>query len=66
MQIYPSMIRINQDSTFLAVLIHDEKLPFYKVINLKEGTIETLEGGACKRMNAFGFIDNQRMISFSR
>jgi len=66
MQIYPSMIRINQDSTYLAVLIHDEKLPFYKVINLKECTIETLEGGACKRMNAFGFIDNRRIISFSR
>ena len=47
--------------------IYDQNLPHYKVFNFAEGTIErNLEGKACKRMNAFGFIDNKRMMSFSR
>ena len=47
--------------------IYDQNLPHYKVFNFAEGTIErNLDGKACKRMNAFGFIDNKRMMSFSR
>ena len=47
--------------------IYDQNVPHYKVFNFVEGIIErNLEGKACKRMNAFGFIDNKRMISFSR
>ncbi|KAK3736404.1 hypothetical protein QZH41_017906 [Actinostola sp. cb2023] len=66
-QVYPTAIRLSQDSTRVVGLIHDEKLPHYKVINLKEGVVErNLEGGACKRINAYGMIDNHRMISFSR
>ena len=47
--------------------IYDNDLPHYKVFDFAEGKIERiLEGKACKRMNAFGFVDQTRMISFSR
>ena len=47
--------------------IFDQAMPHYKVFNLKEAKIErNLDGKACKRMNAFGFIDQKHMISFSR
>ena len=47
--------------------IFDQAMPHYKVFNLKEGKIErNLHGKACKRMNAFDFIDQKHMISFSR
>ena len=47
--------------------IFDQATPHYKVFNLKEGNKErNLNGKACKRMNAFGFIDQKHMISFSR
>ncbi|XP_068719523.1 NACHT domain- and WD repeat-containing protein 1-like [Montipora capricornis] len=47
--------------------MHDRVIPHYKVFNLKEGKIErNLDGKACERMDAFGFIDQKHMISFSR
>ena len=47
--------------------INDQVVPHYKVFNFAEGKIErNLEGKACKRMNAFGFIDEKSMMSFSR
>ena len=47
--------------------IYDQDLPHYRVFNFKDGTIERiLEGKACKRMNAFGFIDQSHIISFSK
>lgn len=65
--VFPNPIRLTQDSARGVGFIYHEKNPHYKVFNFKDGIIEkTLEGSACKRMNAFGMIDDHRMISFSR
>jgi len=66
MMMFPNPIRMCT-STRGVGFIFDQKFPHYKVFNFAEGRIErNLEGKACKRMNAFGFIDQKHMISFSR
>jgi hypothetical protein len=67
MTVFPNPARLSGDSTRGVGYIYDEKHPHYKVFNFKDAVVEkTLEGSACKRMNAFGMIDDHRMISFSR
>ena len=64
--VFPNSIRMFTATRGVG-FIPDQNLPHYKVFNFAKGTIErNLEGKACKRMNAFGFIDNKRMMSFSR
>lgn len=64
--VFPNPIRMFTATRGVG-FIYDQNLPHYKVFNFAEGIIErNLEGKACKRMNAFGFIDNKRMMSFSR
>lgn len=64
--VFPNPIRMFTATRGVG-FIYDQNVPHYKVFNFVEGIIErNLEGKACKRMNAFGFIDNKRMISFSR
>ena len=64
--VFPNPIRMCTATQGVG-FIFDQNLPHYKVFNFKEGTIErNLDGKACKRMNAFGFIDEKHMISFSR
>lgn len=64
--VFPNPIRMFT-ATRAVGFIYDQEIPHYKVFNFAEGKIErNLEGKACKRMNAFGFIDQRRMISFSR
>jgi len=66
MMMFPNPIRMCT-STRGVGFIFDQNVPHYKVFNFAEGRIErNLEGKACKRMNAFGFIDQKHMISFSR
>lgn len=66
LMLFPNPIRMCTATRGVG-FIYDQELPHYKVINFAEGRIErNLEGKACKRMNAFGFIDQKRMISFSR
>ena len=62
---YPNPIRMCSATKGVG-FIYDEKLPHYRVFNFKEGMMErVLDGKACKRMNAFGFIDQSHIISFS-
>ena len=64
--VFPSPLRMCTATRGVG-FIFDQAMPHYKVFNLKEGKIErNLDGKACKRMNAFGFIDQKHMISFSR
>ena len=64
--VFPNPIRMFTATRGVG-FIYDQNVPHYKVFNFVEGIIErNLEGKACKRMNAFGFIDNKRMMSFSR
>ena len=64
--VFPNPIRMCTATRGVG-FIYDQDLPHYKVFNFKEGKIErNLNGKACKRMNAFGFIDHKHMISFSR
>ena len=66
LMVFPNPIRMCT-STRGVGFIFDQNFPHYKVFNFAEGRIErNLEGKACKRMNAFGFIDQKHMISFSR
>ncbi len=64
--VFPDPIRMCSASRGVG-FIDDKKIPHYKVFNFVEGTIErNLDGKACKRMTAFGFIDQKHMLSFSR
>ena len=64
--VFPNPIRMFTATRGVG-FIYDQEIPHYKVFNFVEGRIErNLEGKACKRMNAFGFIDQKRMMSFSR
>ena len=66
LMVFPNPIRMCTATRGVG-FIYDQDLPHYKVFNFGEGKIErNLAGKACKRMNAFGFIDQKRMISFSR
>ena len=66
LMVFPNPIRMCTATRGVG-FIYDQALPHYKVFNFGEGKIErNLAGKACKRMNAFGFIDQKRMISFSR
>ena len=66
LMVFPNPVRMCT-STRGVGFIYDQNLPHYKVFNFAEGKIErNLDGKACKRMNAFGFIDQKRMMSFSR
>ena len=64
--VFPNPIRMCTATRGVG-FIYDQNLPHYKVFNFRDGKIErNLDGKACKRMNAFGFIDQKRMLSFSR
>ena len=64
--VFPNPIRMCTATRGVG-FIFDQNLPHYKVFNFAEAKIErNLDGKACKRMNAFGFIDQKRMMSFSR
>ena len=64
--VFPNPIRMCTATRGVG-FIFDPNLPHYKVFNFAEAKIErNLDGKACKRMNAFGFIDQKRMMSFSR
>ena len=64
--VFPNPIRMFTATRGVG-FIYDQEIPHYKVFNFAEGRIErNLEGKACKRMNAFGFINQKRMMSFSR
>ena len=66
LMVFPNPIRMCTATRGVG-FIYDQDLSHYKVFNFAEGKIErNLEGKACKRMNAFGFIDQKRMMSFSR
>ncbi|KAJ7363338.1 hypothetical protein OS493_011626 [Desmophyllum pertusum] len=66
LMVFPNPIRMCTATRGVG-FIFDQDLPHYKVFNFAEGKIErNLEGKACRRMNAFGFIDQKRMMSFSR
>ncbi|XP_078369383.1 uncharacterized protein LOC144653297 [Oculina patagonica] len=66
LMVFPDPIRMCSASRGVG-FIDDKKIPHYKVFNFVEGTIErNLDGKACKRMTAFGFIDQKHMLSFSR
>ncbi|KAJ7375747.1 hypothetical protein OS493_039155 [Desmophyllum pertusum] len=66
LMVFPNPIRMCTATRGVG-FIYDQDLPHYKVFNFAEGKIErNLEGKACKRMNAFGFIDQKCMMSFSR
>ena len=66
LMVFPNPIRLCTATRGVGFII-DQKFPHYKVFNFAEGRIErNLEGKACKRMNAFGFIDEKRMMSFSK
>ena len=66
LMVFPNPVRMCTATRGVG-FIYDQNLPHYKVFNFAEGKIErNLDGKACKRMNAFGFIDQKRMMSFSR
>ena len=66
LMVFPNPVRMCTATRGVG-FIYDQDLPHYKVFNFAEGKIErNLEGKACKRMNAFGFIDDKHMMSFSR
>ncbi|KAL9973170.1 hypothetical protein ACROYT_G019587 [Oculina patagonica] len=66
LKVFPNPVRMCTATRGVG-FIYDQDLPHYKVFNFAEGKIErNLDGKACKRMNAFGFIDQKRMLSFSR
>ena len=66
LMMFPNPVRM-YTATRGVGFIYDQDLPHYKVFNFVEGRIErNLDGKACKRMNAFGFIDEKHMMSFSR
>ena len=66
LMVFPNPIRMCTATRGVG-FIYDQNLPHYKVFNFGDGKIErNLDGKACKRMNAFGFIDQKRMMSFSR
>ena len=64
--VFPNPIRMCTATRGVGFIV-DQTFPHYKVFNFAEGRIErNLDGKACKRMNAFGFIDEKRMMSFSK
>ena len=62
----PSTIRM-YGTDFAVGYIHDQNFLHFQVYNLKTGKIErSLQGKASKRTEAFGFIDENHVIAFSR
>lgn len=62
----PSTIRM-YGTDYAVGYIHDQKFLHFQVYNLKTGKIERcLQGKASKRTEAFGFVDKNHVISFSR
>ena len=62
----PSTIRIYGASRAVGY-IHDQEYLHFRVFDLKEGKVErNLQGKASKRTEAFGFIDENHIIAFSR
>ena len=64
---YPNPLRMSNLTRGVGFINDQNGKYHYKVFNLKEGKIErNLLGKACKRMQAFGFIDQKHVISFSK
>ena len=62
----PTAIRIYGTSRAVGY-IHDQKFLHFRVFDLKAGKVERhLQGQASKRTEAFGFIDENHVIAFSR
>ncbi|XP_015761026.1 PREDICTED: uncharacterized protein LOC107340178 [Acropora digitifera] len=62
----PSTIRM-YGTDYAVGYIHDQKFLHFQVYNLKTGKIERcLQGKASKRTEAFGFVDKNHVIAFSR
>lgn len=63
----PNPLRMSSLTRGVGFIYDHKEQHHYKVFNLKEGKIERrLSGKACKRMQAFGFINGQHMLSFSK
>ena len=63
---YPSVLRM-VTPTLGVGYIYNEKMHYYVLIDFAEGKVlRPLEGKACKRMHMMEFLDEDRMISFTR
>lgn len=63
---YPSVLRMISPTLGVAY-IYNEKMNHYAILDLAEGKmVRHLVGKACKRMYMMDFLDDDRMISFTR
>ena len=65
--VYPNPLRMSSSTCGVGFIYDQNGDHHYKIFNLGKGVVErSLCGKACKRTQAFGMIDEKRMLSFSK